>query len=141
MWTVFGTFFLAELGDKTQLTVLTLSAEGDPGWSNLLWIGIGASLALLLADLIGLLVGYVLGKTLPSQLFSWISFSIFAVFGIVKLLGGLETVFQDRQDGKLSAIVGTIVITILFAGFTLHKVVKKQDGEKAYETAKNAENR
>ena len=63
IFTVFGTFFLAELGDKTQLTALTLAADSASGgfdMTKVLYVFLGASIALFAADVIGLLIGYAI---------------------------------------------------------------------------------
>ena len=53
---VFCTFFVAELGDKTQLTAITFGANEGMGAAFIVWIG--CSLGLFLADILGMLVGY-----------------------------------------------------------------------------------
>ena len=61
--TTFTTVFLAELGDKTQLAALLLSAEsGRP-----LLVFVGASLALISSSLVGVLLGRWLSRVLPPQ--------------------------------------------------------------------------
>ena len=139
-WTVFGTFFLAELGDKTQLTALTLAAsEGELTAGTALAVFLGASAGLLLADALGLFAGYVLGKALPDSLFAAISFVIFAVFGIVKLLGGMEGLFASAERGKLFAIGGTALAGILLAALSLRRVLRK--GREKHEGTEKSENR
>lgn len=126
---VFGTFFLAELGDKTQLTALAISAEQAGGtFYDTLWIWLGACLGLYLADMIGLLVGIFLGKKLPDRIFAWISFLVFAIFGVVKLLSGIE-VFCG-EDQKVLAIAITSIITLAFAGLCILKLKKAKKEEK-----------
>jgi putative Ca2+/H+ antiporter (TMEM165/GDT1 family) len=57
------TVFLAELGDKTQLAALLLSAEsGRP-----LVVFLGASLALICSSLVGVLLGRWLSTVMPAQ--------------------------------------------------------------------------
>ena len=57
------TVFLAELGDKTQLAALLLSAEsGRP-----LVVFVGASLALICSSLVGVLLGRWLSTVLPGH--------------------------------------------------------------------------
>lgn len=127
---VFGTFFLAELGDKTQLTALTFAADhGGNGWTvaEMLIILCASSVALLGADLVGLFVGYFLGKTLPERAFEWISFFIFFAFGIVKLLGGLEHAFKYMRRVVLISAIGTCLFAILFAWLTTSKLLKNRD--------------
>ena len=59
--TTFTTVFLAELGDKTQLATLLLSAQSGEPW---LVFG-GAALALICSSLVGVLVGRWLSKVMP----------------------------------------------------------------------------
>ncbi|MEY3735802.1 MAG: hypothetical protein RLZZ624_861 [Cyanobacteriota bacterium] len=57
------TVFLAELGDKTQLAALLLSAEsGRP-----LIVFIGSSLALISSSLVGVLLGRWLARVIPAD--------------------------------------------------------------------------
>lgn len=61
--TTFTTVFLAELGDKTQLAALLLSAEsGRPGI-----VFLGSSLALISSSLVGVLLGRWLAKVIPAD--------------------------------------------------------------------------
>ena len=53
---VFCTFFVAELGDKTQLTAITFGA--NEGLSSAVLVWLACSLGLFAADVIGLLIGY-----------------------------------------------------------------------------------
>ena len=67
--TSFTTIFIAELGDKTQLATLMLSAEsGKP-----LIVFIGSSLALICSSIVGVLVGKWLSKKVSPQKFSLIT--------------------------------------------------------------------
>ena len=81
--TTFSTIFLAELGDKTQLATLMLSAQsGRP-----LIIFIGAALALISTSLLGVLIGRWIANNLPRQSFTVVS-------GIIMLSLGLYLVSQ-----------------------------------------------
>ena len=66
-WVVFSstfiTIFLAEMGDKTQLVTLLMSAESQSPWI----VFLGAAIALLTTSLLGVLVGYWLAKKLAPQ--------------------------------------------------------------------------
>ncbi|GAB4310253.1 MAG: TMEM165/GDT1 family protein [Candidatus Bipolaricaulota bacterium] len=61
MLMTFGMVFLAELGDKTQLLVFTLSSQHRAPWA----VFLGASLALAAVSLLGALVGRVVGESMP----------------------------------------------------------------------------
>ena len=66
-WAVFSstfvTIFLAEMGDKTQLVTLLMSAESQSPWI----VFTGAAIALLSTSLLGVLIGYWLSKRLSAQ--------------------------------------------------------------------------
>tara|TARA_Y100001968_G_scaffold319043_1_gene350056 strand:- start:172 stop:519 length:348 start_codon:yes stop_codon:yes gene_type:complete len=76
--TSFSTIFLAELGDKTQLATLILSAQsGRP-----LIIFIGASLALVSTSFLGVIIGRWIANNLPRQRFTLVSGIIMLILGI-----------------------------------------------------------
>ena len=63
--TTFATIFIAELGDKTQIATLMLSAEsGKP-----LIVFIGSSLALISSSVVGVLIGKWLSKKISPKKF------------------------------------------------------------------------
>ncbi|MDJ0569619.1 MAG: TMEM165/GDT1 family protein [Pleurocapsa sp. MO_192.B19] len=66
-WVVFSstfiTIFLAEMGDKTQLVTLLMSAESQAPWV----VFAGAALALIATSLIGVSIGYWLSKKLTPE--------------------------------------------------------------------------
>lgn len=103
---VFGTYFLAELGDKTQLATLTFAA-GSPSerWA----VFFGASAALALSGFLGAAVGIFFGKRSPHGRLRAVSFVLFTACGAVKLLEGLE-----RLLPRPFAIGGTIVLLVGF---------------------------
>ena len=85
---VFCTFFLAELGDKTQLTAITFGA--NEGMESALIVWIGCSLGLFGADILGMLVGYLLKSRTPDGLLNTLAFIIFSVFGVYTLYQALK---------------------------------------------------
>lgn len=122
----FGIFFLGELGDKTQLTALALSAEQSAGkfsFPNALMVFLGATLALYAADAIGLVVGYFLGKSIPNWVFGWLSYVLFAAFGVMKLLDGFGELFGERYlhvaNPLLWEILCTVILALIFAAISL----------------------
>ena len=87
---VFCTFFVAELGDKTQLTAITFGA--NEGMSAALIVWIGCSLGLFAADILGMLVGYLLKSKTPDGLLNTLAFAIFSIFGVFTLYQGLKLI-------------------------------------------------
>lgn len=88
-WKIFGTafvtLFLAEIGDKTQLAVMTLSADS----SSKLSVFLGAAAALVVVTLIGVLVGGAVSQWVPTEWLQRIVAAAFIVIGILMLLGKL----------------------------------------------------
>ena len=84
--TTFTTIFIAELGDKTQIATLMLSAEsGKP-----IIVFIGSSLALISSSLVGVLIGKWLSNKISPDKFAlmtgllMIIVSIFLAYDIMK---------------------------------------------------------
>ena len=84
---VFGatvvTFFLAEMGDKTQIATVALAAH----YANPLLVVIGTTLGMLLADVPAVFIGNKLANKIPMKLVHSIAAAIFAVLGVATLLG------------------------------------------------------
>ena len=83
---VCSTFFVAELGDKTQLTAIAFAAS--EGLNNALVVWLACSVGLFAADLVGMLLGYLLKSKLPEGFLDKLAFVIFAVFGVTTLVEG-----------------------------------------------------
>ena len=85
--TTFITIFLAEMGDKTQLTTITLSSTTNKP----LAVFIGSSAALILATLIGALAGGSIANLIPAFLLKFLA-------GIVFLYIGSTLLNQSSKD-------------------------------------------
>lgn len=86
-WKIFGTafltLFLAELGDKTQLAIITMSASTE----SKVAVFVGASLALVVVSLLGVLLGTVLTQYVPAEWLQRIAAIAFIVIGVLMLSG------------------------------------------------------
>ena len=82
-WVTFGTVFLAEMGDKTQLAALTLTADKGTPWTVLA----GACAALCLATLLGVMFGGVVAQYVPQPIIKKAAGLAFVVIGGLILLG------------------------------------------------------
>ncbi|MGI6328774.1 MAG: TMEM165/GDT1 family protein [Dethiobacteria bacterium] len=81
--TTFSLIFLAELGDKTQLSVLLLAAQDRPIWG----IFLGSAVALILTSLLGVFLGAILSRYLPPQYIQKGAGVAFIVIGFLLLAG------------------------------------------------------
>lgn len=84
---VFGatliTFFLAEMGDKTQIATVAMAAH----YAAPLMVVIGTTLGMLIADVPAVFVGDKLANKIPMKLVHSIAAAIFALLGVATLLG------------------------------------------------------
>ena len=85
---VFGTtviaFFLAEMGDKTQIATVMLAAE----YQSWLWVVAGTTLGMMLANAPVVWFGERITRLVPLTWVHRISAAVFVVLGLLALLGG-----------------------------------------------------
>jgi Ca2+/H+ antiporter, TMEM165/GDT1 family len=111
--TVAIAFFLAELGDKTQIMTMTIAADpaavlrtfgaagpaiahalasigltsdGLTGAQTFWGVWLGSTIGMMIADGIAIVVGSVMGKRLPEKLITRVSGTIFILFGVATLV-------------------------------------------------------
>ena len=77
------TFFLAELGDKTMLTTVTLATQ-----YSIVQVWLGSTLGMVLSDALAIWVGQALGKRLPERAVKIGAAAIFLAFGLFSLYQG-----------------------------------------------------
>ena len=87
LFTTFIAVFLAEMGDKTQLTTITLSSTTNKP----LAVFMGSSIALILATLLGALAGGSIANLIPAFLLKLLS-------GIVFLFLGINLLAQSKKE-------------------------------------------
>lgn len=83
----FITIFLAEMGDKTQLTTLLMTAESDAPWV----VFLGAALALITTSLIGVLLGRWLANRVSEETIETFA-AVILLFIAILLLGEMLNV-------------------------------------------------
>jgi Ca2+/H+ antiporter, TMEM165/GDT1 family len=79
----FITFFLAEMGDKTQIATVAMAAH----YSAPLMVVIGTTLGMLIADVPAVFAGDKLANKIPMKLVHSIAAAVFAALGIATLMG------------------------------------------------------
>jgi putative Ca2+/H+ antiporter (TMEM165/GDT1 family) len=127
-WLVFVTFFLAELGDKTMLSTVTLATTNSfiPVW-------LGSTVGMVLSDGLAIWVGKVLGAKLPEKTIKIGAAVIFFGFGVFSMIqGGL----------KLTPYVwigGGLVILLLAYIFLRNEIKPAQSHQLLKPTCDNVE--
>ena len=80
--TTFGTIFLAELGDKTQLATFAFSAESN----SRLAVFLGSASALVLTSLLGVLFGAAVSRLMPPHYMKIGAGTLFIILGLWMLV-------------------------------------------------------
>jgi len=78
----FVTFFLAEMGDKTQIATIALAAH----YAAPLLVIAGTTLGMLLADVPAVFLGNKFAEKIPMRLVHSVAAGIFAVMGVLTLM-------------------------------------------------------
>jgi putative Ca2+/H+ antiporter (TMEM165/GDT1 family) len=79
----FVTFFLAEMGDKTQLATVALAAH----YAAPLMVIAGTTLGMLIADVPAVFIGNKFAAKIPMKLVHGVAAAIFAAMGVLTLIG------------------------------------------------------
>ena len=89
-WGVFGTtliaFFLAEMGDKTQVATVALAAQYQAFYS----VVAGTTLGMMIANVPAVILGDRIATRMPVRLVHTIAAVIFAALGVATLAGAGE---------------------------------------------------
>jgi putative Ca2+/H+ antiporter (TMEM165/GDT1 family) len=84
---VFGatliTFFLAEMGDKTQIATIAMAAR----YQDALLVVIGTTLGMMISNVPAVFAGDQLASKIPMRLVHGIAAGVFAILGVATLLG------------------------------------------------------
>ena len=83
---VAAAFLVAEIGDKTQLATLSLGARFEGSIWSAFGVWLGATIGMILANGLAVIVGHHAGRRIPERLMKRISGGLFIAFGIWTLL-------------------------------------------------------
>jgi Ca2+/H+ antiporter, TMEM165/GDT1 family len=84
---VFGTtltaFFLAEMGDKTQIATIALAAQ----YGSFIWVVAGTTLGMMIANVPAVYLGERVARRMPVRLVHGVAAGVFAILGVAVLFG------------------------------------------------------
>ena len=89
--TTFMTVLVAELGDKTQVATLLLTAQS----AEPLVVFLGASTALISSSLLGVVIGRWLSKLISPERFNYIAGMLMVCVGVLIGIQGVNSIFHQ----------------------------------------------
>ena len=105
-----GLVLLMELGDKTMLTTMCLSAQYRRPWLVLL----ATMLALATSSIIAVIIGYLLSATLPIEIITYVSGILFIGLGVYTLLNAnSENLDSCDNPGTLFGMFSLVLLSEL----------------------------
>jgi Ca2+/H+ antiporter, TMEM165/GDT1 family len=107
-WTVTVAFFIAEMGDKTQLATIALAVE----YNSIFTVWYGTTIGMLISNAIGIVFGVVMGKRIPERTIKWVASMIFIAFGAWGLYDTLPSSIWTPSvvTASLLAMAASIVV-------------------------------
>jgi putative Ca2+/H+ antiporter (TMEM165/GDT1 family) len=105
-WTVAVAFFIAEMGDKTQLATVALAAR----YESIISVWLGTTTGMVVADAVGIIVGIVLGKKIPERVIKWFAALVFIAFGIIGLWEVLSLTALLVMLCVLALLLGALIV-------------------------------
>lgn len=123
--TVAVAFFLAEMGDKTQLATLALSARFPDVPALVL---LGTTTGMLLADGFGIVFGVLLCRRIPEKQVKLGSAAVFALFGFLAVGQVCRGKFGFSAPATAGVVAGVVAATAAAAAWLL----KHQDARTGY---------
>lgn len=106
--TVAVAFFIAELGDKTQLATIALAAK----YQTPVMILMGTTIGMVIADAFGIWVGVLMGKKIPENVVKAISAGIFIFFGVLGLYAGVPKTYVNPMTVSVFLIALVVLIYV-----------------------------
>lgn len=114
IFAVISSFVLAELGDKTMLATVALAS--DYNWAGV-WIG--ATLGMVLADGVAIIVGRLLHRRMPERFLHQMAAVLFLLFGLWLL-------FDNALHWQWAAIASTAGVVVAVAVVIAIRLVRRR---------------
>ena len=127
-WTVTIAFFIAEMGDKTQLATIALAIE----YNTIISVWIGTTTGMIVSNAFGIIVGNVMGRHIPERAIKWVSALIFIAFGCYGVVENLP----DYVWSPTVVILSLLILAAAMIGVTRLKGSDRKQSFKC-ETRKN----
>ena len=124
--TVSLAFFIGELGDKTQLTAITLASEAEYP----VMVLCGTVSGMIVTGGIGIWVGKKIGDKVPELVIKLLAAAVFMVFGILKLFNSVPIEYQTPFTISLFFVSLSVVLFFLIQHFLKRELENKESAFK-----------
>lgn len=105
--TVLIAFFIAEMGDKTQLATIALAAK----YNSIFTVLTASTAGMMVSNIIGIVIGVVMGKKIPERTVKLFSGVIFILFGYIGIYTSLSLpLYKWSTLGVISLLVAGYMI-------------------------------
>lgn len=101
----FGLTFIAELGDKTQIAILTLSAR-----YGFLPVFLGSVVAFVVLNGLAVTAGALLSRVIPEEVIRYLSGAVFIVFGLLSFRPEKE---KEKETKARNPFLATLLVVAL----------------------------
>jgi len=108
--TVAAAFFLAEMGDKTQLATVSLAAQ----YPNALAVLSATTLGMLTADAAGICIGIIMRRHLPQRTIKWLSAAVFIFFGLSGIFRGTASWLGVFYAGAVTFAIALLTVFTVY---------------------------
>ncbi len=123
--TVAIAFFIAEMGDKTQLMTITIAAES----TTPIFVLMGTTLGMLVADGIGIIGGAWMAKHIPEKYIKWGAGLVFLFFGTLTLYENIPAGLVNPFTIAIYFLVLIVLIYLIGVKFSYIGQDSKQEIE------------
>ena len=146
-WTVAVAFFLAEMGDKTQLMTMSLAADqaiqiGGTGFSakaaQIVPVWMGTTTGMIIADAFGIGMGVVLHKYIPEKVVKWVAALCFAAFGFLGMDGALDELFSPDKAFLYHRLLLAGIPLVVFGMWLVSRFTGSEMEESSVPPVKNS---
>nr|WP_312577617.1 TMEM165/GDT1 family protein [Sedimentibacter sp.] len=111
------TFFIGELGDKTQLTAMTIAMESDYPF----FVLIGSITGMIAVGCVGIIIGTALTKRISSYIIKVISGLVFIMFGVIKLFNTSNILIGNELYYGIAVVALGFITSILIANLIMNR--------------------
>ncbi|MDR1021524.1 MAG: TMEM165/GDT1 family protein [Synergistaceae bacterium] len=117
--TVAIAFFIAEMGDKTQLATIALAAKFPAAPLGIL---AGTTTGMLIADGIGIIIGIILRKKIPERTVKTVSAGAFVIFGFI----GTYQVLSGDLKFSLPLIMLVLAAVAVITATSAYMIIRNE---------------